>query len=145
MSEAELHLLAGRLRGRNGPRRPAASYAPRPVGYLHDDEGATVIDPDEEVMAAIQSVFTAFTATGSAYQGSPVRRRGRHVRPGRRRQRSTASSACQSLGLDISSSAVDYVATWAGRDDAEVLEEALTVIHAAAASILAELEHDAQE
>ena len=47
--------------------------------------------------------------------------------------------------LDISSSAVDYVATWAGRDDAEVLEEALTVIHAAAASILAELEHDEQE
>jgi hypothetical protein len=40
---------------------------------------------------------------------------------------------------------VDYVATWAGRDDAEVLEEALTAIHAAAASILTELEHDAQE
>jgi len=40
---------------------------------------------------------------------------------------------------------VDYVATWAGRHDAEVLEEALTVIHAAAASILAELEHVEQE
>ena len=27
-----------------------------------------VIDPDEEVAAAIADVFTAFTATGSAYQ-----------------------------------------------------------------------------
>jgi hypothetical protein len=38
---------------------------------------------------------------------------------------SVAFVVCQSLGLDISS-AVDYVATWAGHDDAEVLEEALT-------------------
>ena len=37
------------------------------------------------------------------------------------------------------------MATWAGRDDAEVLEEALTAIHKAAASILADLEHDEQE
>ena len=69
MSEAELHLLAGRLQG---AKRAAAARGelrtPLPVGYLHDDEGATVIDPDEEVMAAIRDVFTAFTATGSAYQ-----------------------------------------------------------------------------
>ena len=58
---------------------------------------------------------------------------------------SVAFVVCQALGLDISSSAVDYVATWAGRDDAEVLEEALTAIHAAAAAILAELEHDEQK
>ena len=59
---------------------------------------------------------------------------------------SLAFVVCQSLGLDISSSAVEYVATWAGRDDdAEVLEEALTAIHAAATSILAELEREGQE
>ena len=65
MSEAELHLLAGRLQG---AKRAAAARGelrtPLPVGYLHDDEGATVIDPDEEVIAAIRDVFTAFTATG---------------------------------------------------------------------------------
>src|SRR4029079_12261078 len=69
MSEAELHLLAGRLQG--AKRAAAARREPRtplPVGYLHDDQGATVIDPDEEVAAAVADVFTAFTATGSAYQ-----------------------------------------------------------------------------
>jgi DNA invertase Pin-like site-specific DNA recombinase len=69
MSEAELHLLAGRLQG---AKRAAAARGelrtPLPVGYLHDDQGGTVIDPDEEVAAAIADVFTAFTATGSAYQ-----------------------------------------------------------------------------
>jgi excisionase family DNA binding protein len=69
MSEAELHLLAGRLQG---AKRAAAARGelrtPLPVGYLHDDQGATMIDPDEEVAAAIADVFAAFTATGSAYQ-----------------------------------------------------------------------------
>ena len=41
---------------------------PLPVGYLHDPDGQVVIDPDEEVAAAVADVFTAFTATGSAYQ-----------------------------------------------------------------------------
>src|SRR3954470_7995145 len=69
MSEAELHLLAGRLQG---AKRAAAARGelrtPLPVGYLHDDQGATMIDPDEEVAAAVTDVFTAFAATGSAYQ-----------------------------------------------------------------------------
>ena len=68
MSEAELHLLAGRLQG---AKRAAAQRGelrtPLPVGYVYDDEGATVIDPDAEVQAALADVFAAFTATGSAY------------------------------------------------------------------------------
>jgi hypothetical protein len=40
---------------------------PLPVGYIYDDEGVVVIDPDAEVAAAVADVFTAFTATGSAY------------------------------------------------------------------------------
>jgi DNA invertase Pin-like site-specific DNA recombinase len=68
MSEAELHLLAGRLQG---AKRAAATRGelrtPLPVGYLHDEDGATIIDPDEEVAAAVGDVFTAFTAAGSAY------------------------------------------------------------------------------
>jgi len=40
---------------------------PLPVGFVYDDEDNVVIDPDEEVAAAISDVFAAFTATGSAY------------------------------------------------------------------------------
>ena len=68
MSEAELHLLAGRLQG---AKRAAAGRGelrtPLPVGYLHEQDGRTVIDPDEEVATAVADVFAAFTATGSAY------------------------------------------------------------------------------
>src|SRR6266511_2961990 len=69
MSEAELHILAGRLQG---AKRAAAArgelHFPLPVGYVYDDEGATMMDPDEEVHAAVADVFAAFEATGSAYQ-----------------------------------------------------------------------------
>jgi hypothetical protein len=64
-----LHLLAGRLQG---AKRAAAERGelrcPLPIGYVYDDEGRVLIDPDEEVATAISDVFTAFTATGSAYQ-----------------------------------------------------------------------------
>jgi len=68
MSEAELHLLAGRLQG---ARRAAAARGelrfPLPVGYVHDDEGQIVLDPDEEVRSAIANLFAAFEECGSAY------------------------------------------------------------------------------
>jgi DNA invertase Pin-like site-specific DNA recombinase len=68
MSEAELHLLSGRLQG---AKRAAAERGelrtPLPVGFVHDDDGDIVIDPDEEVATAVADVFAAFTATGSAY------------------------------------------------------------------------------
>jgi len=68
MSEAELHFLAGRLQG---AKRAAAERGelrfPLPVGYVYDDEGAIIIDPDQEVQAAVADVFAAFRATGSAY------------------------------------------------------------------------------
>jgi len=67
MSEAELHVLAGRLQG---AKRAAAERGelrtPLPVGYVHEDE-ATVMDPDEEIRGAVTDVFSAFEATGSAY------------------------------------------------------------------------------
>jgi DNA invertase Pin-like site-specific DNA recombinase len=68
MSEAELHMITSRLQG---AKRAAAERGelrfPLPVGYVYDDEGHTVIDPDEEVQAAIADVFKAFGQTGSAY------------------------------------------------------------------------------
>lgn len=67
MSEAELHIMAGRLQG---AKRAAAQRGELrfglPVGYVYD-EGQTIIDPDQEVQAAIADLFAAFVATGSAY------------------------------------------------------------------------------
>lgn len=69
MSEAELHFLAGRLQG---AKRAAAERGelrfPLPVGFVYDDEGATIVDPDAEVQAAVGDVFAAFRTGGSAYQ-----------------------------------------------------------------------------
>jgi DNA invertase Pin-like site-specific DNA recombinase len=67
-AEAELHYLAGRLQG---AKRSAAERGELritlPVGLVYDDEGRTVIDPDDEVQAAVRDVFCAFRAGGSAY------------------------------------------------------------------------------
>jgi hypothetical protein len=38
------------------------------VGFVYDDEGATVAGPDAEAQAAVTDVFAAFRAGGSAYQ-----------------------------------------------------------------------------
>jgi DNA invertase Pin-like site-specific DNA recombinase len=69
MSEAELHFLASRLQG---ARQAAAERGELriglPVGYLYDDEGRIVMDPNAEVQAAIADVFAAFRAGGSAFQ-----------------------------------------------------------------------------
>lgn len=68
MGEMELHVMAQRL---HANKRAAAERgelrAPLPVGYVHDDAGDVVIDPDAEVQAAIRDVFAAFAACGSAY------------------------------------------------------------------------------
>src|SRR6516165_12068889 len=68
MSEAELHLLAGCLQGAKlaAAQRGELRF-PLPVGYVYDDEGRTVIDPDEEVRTAVADVFASFEAKGSAY------------------------------------------------------------------------------
>jgi DNA invertase Pin-like site-specific DNA recombinase len=68
MSEAELHIITSRLQG---AKRAAAERGelrfPLPVGYVYDEEGQTIIDPDQEVQAAIADVFAAFAKTGSGY------------------------------------------------------------------------------
>ena len=67
-SEAELHIMASRLQG---AKRHAAERGelrlPLPIGYLYDDEGSVILDPDEEVQAAVTDLFRAFAQTGSAY------------------------------------------------------------------------------
>ncbi len=68
MGEVELHVMAGRLQE---AKRAAASRGelrtPLPVGYVHDEGGDVIVDPDAEVQAAVADVFTAFAASGSAY------------------------------------------------------------------------------
>lgn len=68
MSEAELHLLAGRLHG----AKLAAAHrgelrAQLPVGFVYDLDGQVVIDPDEQVRTAVEHLFAEFARTGSAF------------------------------------------------------------------------------
>ncbi|WP_040827990.1 recombinase family protein, partial [Nocardia jiangxiensis] len=68
MSEAELHLLAGRLHG----AKLAAAHrgelrAQLAVGFVYDLDGMVVIDPDEQVRTAVEDLFAEFARTGSAY------------------------------------------------------------------------------
>ena len=68
IGEVELHVMAGRLQE---AKRAAAARGelrtPLPVGYVHDEAGEVIVDPDAEVQAAVADVFTAFAACGSAY------------------------------------------------------------------------------
>ena len=69
MSEAELHYLRERMRG------GALSKANRgdlryilPVGYLYDEEGKTIKDPDMQVQDAINQFFESFRICGTAHR-----------------------------------------------------------------------------
>src|SRR5262249_37782198 len=82
MSEAELHILAGRLQeSKRAAARRGELRFPLPVGYVYDEDGHTVMDPHDEIRAAVHDVFAAFAETGSAYgvvgrfQGRPFPRR----------------------------------------------------------------------
>ena len=68
IGEVELHVMAQRLQA---SKKAAAARGelrtPLPVGYVHDEAGEVVIDPDAEVAGAIRDLFAAFAAYGSAY------------------------------------------------------------------------------
>ena len=68
MSEAELHVLKGRLA--EAIRAKAARGELRcalPVGYVWGrEEGQVLCDPDDEIVGAVRSVFERFAALGSA-------------------------------------------------------------------------------
>ena len=78
MSQAELHIMAGRLQA---ARRAAAERgelrAPLPVGLVYDDDGMVVTDPDAEVRAAVADIFACFLAAGieltASWRRSPAR------------------------------------------------------------------------
>jgi hypothetical protein len=69
MSEAELHVLKARLRGgvlnkvRRGEYRCVL-----PTGFVYDETGAVVLDPDAQVRETIAYFFETFARVGSAHQ-----------------------------------------------------------------------------
>jgi DNA invertase Pin-like site-specific DNA recombinase len=67
-SHTELHAMRMRLHGarRAKARRGEFRFRP-PTGYVHDEGGALVLDPDEGVVAAIRQVFALFRSLGSGY------------------------------------------------------------------------------
>lgn len=68
MAQAELHFIRARLQGgKLNKAKKGELRFPLPVGYVFDDAGRIVKDPDDQVRGAIDLVFTAFRQTGSAY------------------------------------------------------------------------------
>ena len=68
MAQAELHFLRGRLLGgKLNKAKKGELRCPLAVGLCYDDEGRTILDPDEEVRGAVALVFRLFRETGSAY------------------------------------------------------------------------------
>jgi DNA invertase Pin-like site-specific DNA recombinase len=69
MSEAELHVIKARLRGgilnkvRRGEYRCAL-----PTGFVYDDAGDVVLDPDSQIRETIAYFFETFSRVGSACQ-----------------------------------------------------------------------------
>jgi DNA invertase Pin-like site-specific DNA recombinase len=67
MSEAELHWLRSRLLGGKRATAERGQLCFRlPVGFVYDEEGRIVLDPDEEIRQAVRQIFTLFDQQGSA-------------------------------------------------------------------------------
>ena len=68
MSQAELHLIKGRLHGAkiNKAQKGELRF-PIPVGYIYDDEGSITFDPDAQVCHILKLVFDQFREKQSAY------------------------------------------------------------------------------
>ena len=66
MSEAELHLLKGRmLAGRQAKAQRGELFFNLPRGYVRTSAGAIALDPDEQVQATIRLVFDVFERRGT--------------------------------------------------------------------------------
>jgi len=67
MSEAELHFIHARMRGGalNKAKRGELKV-PLPIGYVYDEAGTVVKDPNMEIQNAVKLFFEAFRICGSA-------------------------------------------------------------------------------
>src|SRR4051794_17253218 len=68
MSEAELHVLKGRMyqRQRNKARRGELFTHP-PIGYIKLPTGRFALDPDEQVQTVVRLIFDEFERQGSLH------------------------------------------------------------------------------
>lgn len=68
MSQAELHLIRGRLHGAkiNKAKKGELRF-PIPVGFVYNDEGSITFDPDAQVCHIIRLIFEVFKEKQSAY------------------------------------------------------------------------------
>ncbi len=66
MSEAELHILRGRMdQGRRNKARRGELYNRLPIGYLLTPAGEVVMDPDEQVRGVVRLCFEKFQEIGT--------------------------------------------------------------------------------
>ena len=69
MSEAELHVLKARLRGGILNKVRRGEYrCPLPTGFVYDEAGNVVLDPDAQIRETIAYFFETFSRVGSASQ-----------------------------------------------------------------------------
>jgi len=69
MSEAELHVLKARLRGGILNKVRRGEYrCPLPTGFVYDEAGSVMLDPDMQVRETIAHFFETFARVGSACQ-----------------------------------------------------------------------------
>lgn len=104
MSEAELHVLKARLRGGILNKVKRGEYrCPLPTGFVYDEAGQVVLDPDRQVRDAIAYFFESFSRVGSACQTVKVFRKESLCFPSRFRNGATvfrplsASTAMRTL------------------------------------------------
>jgi len=69
MSEAELHVLRGRLlQGKRNKAERGELFSHPPVGYARLPDGTLSLDPDEQARDVVRLVFAKFAELGSARQ-----------------------------------------------------------------------------
>jgi DNA invertase Pin-like site-specific DNA recombinase len=76
MSEAELHVLKARLRGGILNKARRGEYrCPLPTGFVYDEAGNVMLDPDMQIRDTIAYFFETFSRVGSACQTVKVFRK----------------------------------------------------------------------
>jgi len=68
MSQAELHFMRARLQGgRLNKARRGELRTSLAAGFVYDESGRIVLDPDQQVRHIVHQLFDSFRQTGSAY------------------------------------------------------------------------------
>jgi DNA invertase Pin-like site-specific DNA recombinase len=66
MSEAELHVLRGRLEaGQRNKARRGEFFSHAPIGYVRSPDGGLVLEPDEQARGVVELIFRKFAELGS--------------------------------------------------------------------------------